>query len=441
MVYGMIGRRLLFCLFVAGALAGCSNAQSPSPAPRDDRANTTAHDHGANPNEVQAWLSAVKDPDSAVRRRAASAPPHVARNRKEIVSALAEATQDSRVPVRHAAVVSLGKMGPAARDAIPALCAALGDLTLVVRARAAEALQAIGPDSSEVVDALLQCMVDASDETGVGAAQLRAKCIIALGCADLSKLTIASHAPEGPVRRELCSVLAYKGPDALPTLSELLRDETPEVRASAAAALRTLGAKAAPALPLLIQALKDPDERVRVAAINAIGAVGPAGAIAVEPLTSIAKDRAAAHRWEAIRALRDIGPAAKDAVPALREVFTDVDESALLRVYAAEAHWKIARDAREVLPLLVAVLGETNNTEGDPGSQGAGGQLLRIRRRAIQLIGEMGPEAGAAKAALMRARNDPHGLVRLAAIDALEKIDSQPAASQKAASKTAVEPR
>jgi HEAT repeat protein len=58
--------------------------------------------------------------------------------------------------------------------------------------------------------------------------------------------------------------------DAIPALTEALKDSSPYVRKVAAATLGTLGPEASSSIPALEKARKDPDEGVRLAAVESL---------------------------------------------------------------------------------------------------------------------------------------------------------------------------
>jgi HEAT repeat protein len=80
-----------------------------------------------------------------------------------------------------------------------------------------------------------------------------------------------------------------------------------------------MGTKARPALPALVEALVDESPEVRTTAAIALRRFGPDAASAVPALTRALKDRESVVRLEAARALGDIGAAAAPALPLLVE--------------------------------------------------------------------------------------------------------------------------
>jgi HEAT repeat protein len=115
-----------------------------------------------------------------------------------------------------------------------------------------------------------------------------------------------------------------------------LRDLSPQVRERAIEALIAFGPQAVPALT---QALKDADTAVQWTAALALRRIARVTKDIVPALTRALQDRRAdlGVRQRAIVTLGEIGPAAKDAVPALRKVRNTYDPSGELQKLAAEA--------------------------------------------------------------------------------------------------------
>ena len=90
------------------------------------------------------WVQALHDPDTRVRKKAATVLGNVGAVDPAVVPALAAALKDRDVGVRSEAVLALLKIGPAAQDAGPALVEAQADRDPKVRSYAAQALQRIG---------------------------------------------------------------------------------------------------------------------------------------------------------------------------------------------------------------------------------------------------------------------------------------------------------
>jgi hypothetical protein len=140
----------------------------------------------------------------------------------------------------------------------------------------------------------------------------------------LSSLTAILGDPDPGVRAAAAWALTEvgtAGAPAVPALARALGDSSPRVRDLAAVALRNIGPPAAPAVPDLIRALDDPVDYVRFPVADAIGAIGPAASAAVPALTKrfLTKGESGLVLNRIARALGAIGPAAKDALPVLEK--------------------------------------------------------------------------------------------------------------------------
>lgn len=201
---------------------------------------------------------------------------------------------------RGLAANSLGQIGAKAKDAIPDLCKALrADKEEVVRADAALAL-----------------------------------------------FKIASE-----VRAEKNGYLAAALQQAVPALSDGLKDEFPFVRINSALALSQIGPTARQAVPALMEAFKDPDNRVviagffysvRHASADALGNIGPDARDAIPMLIEALSDEEIRTKWTAARALGNIGSEAKGAVKDLKRMLKDDDET--VREQATNALIKIDKE-------------------------------------------------------------------------------------------------
>jgi HEAT repeat protein len=106
---------------------------------------------------------------------------------------------------------------------------------------------------------------------------------------------------------------------------------------------------------------------------------------------------------EAALALGHIGSEAKEAVPALIKTLGDPEVG--VQEFAIAS---LGPEAKEAVPALIKVLGD---------------RWQAVRWRAAYALGDIGPEAKQAIPELERvAEEDPDGLVRQNAHDALEKI-------------------
>jgi HEAT repeat protein len=334
---------------------------------------------------------------------------------REAVPGLVERLKSADPSARARAAEELGQVGPEGRDAIPTLSVALTDPDGLVRVRAAEALTEVGGDA-DVADVAAKALGGALADKDV------------------------------KVRREAAVALWRMGPRAKVAVSALgkaLADEDVKVRRDTAATLWRVGPSAKAAVPALAGALKDADREVRCDAAGALGAVGPEAAAAVPPLTHALKDKDLEARHFAARALVRVGDrAAREAAAlVLREVLEKGVPDQRLRAELIVLLWKIGPEAAPRPSRL------------DPGDLHAAAMMLRgvyaakadqeTQRNAVptllgafeagakdtvyrvsyaQALGEIGPDAKTAIAALTAALKDNDKSVRSAAAEAIKKI-------------------
>lgn len=375
---------------------------------------------------VDAWRTALKNPDASVRRSAAFALGRMGEDAREAVPDLvarllgdddkvrdmaasaigdiaralkggnAEAWQqsggrlvqvlkdDSSERVRRSAAYALGAFGPQAAGATDILRKALGDSKASVRQNAAWALGQIGLQAGEAVDGLCECLSDkdslvrrdASTALGsMGKAGVRAgRPLIEL---------VKSETDRVVKKTALDSLARIAGPkqaDSAKDLDPLLEDKDPEIRLPAAIVLARIGGEsAAHALPVLRSALKSSD----------------------------------AHTQELVTAaLANLGPSAKSAMFDLADTLTNTKNPVLVRRNAALAIAHIGAEAKPVVPALVKALERS--------------QPLEVRQFAAEALAQMKYPANEAgiPAILEAIQKDSDPLVRQKCVWSLFALDS-----------------
>lgn len=181
---------------------------SKQPDPRDSATQT--HDEPSSKQSqlrLATLIEDLKDGDSQVRHKAATALRALGPDARDAVPALAAALKDPDRDARHEASCALGSIGPAA---VPALIIAIKDVDGNVRREAAWALKLIGPDAREATS------------------------VVAIACKD----------SDPSVRFWARRALRRIGPDAAPALVAALKDPAEEVCDSAVDALSEIFPKA-----------------------------------------------------------------------------------------------------------------------------------------------------------------------------------------------------
>jgi HEAT repeat protein len=235
----------------------------------------------------------------------------------------------------------------------------------------------------------------------------------------LPNLRIAAGDPDSTVREAAAAALMAIDPNGhsvgevtrgleVPALERQLEDPSWQARSDAIEALRQHGSAARSAGPSLVRAIAaDPQIAQRaVLAILEIGAdVGPAVPILVAALEHEQYD----VRREAVLALGAVGPPAREAAPALlAAIRRDPD----LGQWIVQAIRATGEDVVQAVPVLIDLL------EREPNSVGA----------AATALGEIGPEARDAIAALLTAREKADVAFQRPLVDsALQRIDASAA--------------
>lgn len=215
----------------------------------------------ASPETVLPYLhDALKDPANLVRRRSASLLAVIGKPSRiavpDLIKALSEqdTADDPRAEtLPRAAAYALGEIGPEARAAVPALIKALESSDIDLRLAAAVALGKIGPSAAQAVPRLLETL-EAKDVQGPDRIRFIKRCTLwALGS------------------------IGADDERTVPALVQALLDERllPDVRAIAAGALGGIGQRARAAIPTLTALKDDPSPELRTASRKALSKIDP----------------------------------------------------------------------------------------------------------------------------------------------------------------------
>ncbi len=187
-----------------------------------------------------------------------------------------------------------------------------------------------------------------------------------------------------------------------PTVDELIAaakssDETAQLKA-----IQELGSQGATAVPALTELLKAESPVVRAYAARSLGHIGPDAKGAAENLIALLGDSEVTVRRQAIDALKNIRPGPKVAVPLFAKLMHDSDPGIRMRVMEAVA------DAKgNAVPALIEAL---KNPDADYW--------------ACIILRDIGPDAAPAVPALVAALKNPRPEIRREATLALAAIGS-----------------
>ena len=394
------------------------------------------------------------------------APRHV---REQILSLYSISAQS-----RAQGCLQLSMLASKSASAVPFLIPLLGDETMAwspsifipytgtpVASEAIDALGAIGPPAVEPLTAALKNAVPA---VRAGAAV----CLGQIGDARaVDALLVAAEDPNGHVKRAAKAALAcIPEARAVPYAMSVLQDKgkTRDVF-RAIIALGNTGPAARQAAPLLWEVFRDGKSSDRWRAATALGRIEQGGPVVTE-LVQASKERSAnSHESDAIDALGRMGPSAHQAIPDLKRMLSDDRVAhraaiALWRItsdpsvclgplqehcgndYCCECLAEMGPTAAPAVPALIGVLRRGGNPMSAARALGRIGPAAKeavpalceclkeklsygLRTEAAEALGRIGPAAGPAIPALKKLLRDDFWVVRVAAEDALELIQSK----------------
>jgi HEAT repeat protein len=363
-------RRIVLSLFlVAASTAGA--AAPPAPSGAAEEALYLGKPLGY-------WLRKLADGGPAHHKQAVEAltalGPDSGKAAPDVVRALVRALDDDEADVRRGALGALEALGTNARPAVPALVRLVRDRNVDFRARAIKALGATRTSDKAAVVALVRVVtsepVDASLMVALEALEAAGPAAMKAALPTLVRRSKETGSPR------VIRSLGAAGPDAVPYLSSLLAQTNAGTVAAAADGLKAVGPPARAAIPGLVAILK----KAR--------------------LPSIFADEGD-PRWSATSALVAIG---KDAVPCLVEALP----------HERAGYWAgfaLARIGPPAIPAMTATLK---------------GRDAGLRRKVVEVLGQMGRRAAPAVPALKGALNDPSPDVCQAAAEALKAIAEAP---------------
>ncbi|MEH1951738.1 MAG: HEAT repeat domain-containing protein [Nostoc sp.] len=204
---------------------------------------------------------------------------------------------------------------------------------------------------------------------------------------------------------EALGKLGNTSPQVVEALLGLLKDESQIIRYSAAFALGKLGNALPQVVEALLGLLKDESQIVRSSAAEALGNLDNASPQVVEVLLGLLKDESQIVRSSAAEALGNLDNASPQIVEALLGLLKD--ESQIVRSSAAEALGKLGNASPQVVEALLGLLkDETEN----------------VRYSATQVLGNLGNASPQVVEALLGLLKDETERVRYFAASALGNL-------------------
>ena len=242
----------------------------------------------------------------------------------EAVKPIEALLKDKSAKVRAHAALALGSIGPAAKDSVPALAELLKDPDETVRRTAVRAVRAIHPGPKVMIPLCIKLLED----------------------------------PDPAIRGRILNAIAEGGAEAVPGLIEALKND--KAAFWALIVLRDIGPAAKDALPAITEKLKDKRPEIRREAVLTLGALGEAAAPAVPQIAALLSDEHA--RTAATFVLGELGQIPKDAEATVRANAKSDDQMlsttslwALARVHPEDKELR-----RETTEKLIARLKDKN---------------------------------------------------------------------------------
>ncbi len=332
-----------------------------------------------------------------------------------VVPVLTSAMATGDVTTRCHIVKILMDIGPPADAAIPALTSGLRDANGKVVIHCAFALSKIGGEAADAVPVLRQLLgspdaelragsVTALNEFGVDASAATPEIIGLLDDSNLDVRAMAARTLAG-VRRSSPQMADDIPSNTLTRLDSLARGDDIAVQ-WAIDALSTMGTNGANVLAKIYKSA-EPQRRRQPA--DALIKLGPQAVAALPVLMADLSGMDAGRTHQSVRVIGSMGESASNARAPLTQLLQH--DSAVIRVQAARAIWKIDHRADAVLPVLFAELKSEAFGNG--------------RRFAAEALGEMGPAATEAVPLLKTLLSDPRPDVRQAVAEALKGISDR----------------
>lgn len=368
-------------------------------------------------SEVRPLVDALKSlGNNDLRRYAARALGKLGYEGRVALPELVRAAKDSDPGLRRNAILSLGTLGTQSRDTVlPILKDASNDEDHDVRVAAAEALTGKAFLTKDSMPVLLEMLKSQDPEPRAVAA----RAIGRLGHAAASAVPALAELVSGSdfeVRKAVIEALGNQGADAKGAVSALttaLGDSDSNIRELACKALGKIGPDAKSAGPAVAHLLETESLEGKKLAMTTLGKIGANDRESIEALKNIAKGVDFEQQLVAISALGDMGPAAKSAVP---DLLMEVMQSRYKEVHqkTVQALVKIIKGQKVVNEMMPAL------------KRAVAADSIHVRLGAVEVIGDIGPDAKAARQRLVQLQQVEIVLeVRTAIAEALGKISAK----------------
>jgi len=358
---------------------------------------------------------------------------------QDSVDPLTKLLADPSPKVRARAAHALGRIGAGAKPAIESLVGLLKDDDAGVRLQAVRAIVAIHPGPKVMIPLFIKIMEDSD-------AAIRVRVLDAVsdaGPAAVPGLILALDNEKAAYWA--CLVLRQMGPgakDAVPALAKKLASKELEVRREAALALGAIGEAAKSAAPQLAAALNDKD--MSPAATFALGQIGQIPAAAEKTIRANAASQDKFLSTVSYWALARVHPTDKELRRQATERLVEriMDKDPYVRAAAARGLAALPPAPEITLPVWEKALKNADETTAHYALDALAGlgpaalpRLMealkhkQLRAQVLYVLGQLGPKAAPATAALSKLVTDADAHVAAEAALTLGKIGPAAASS------------
>jgi HEAT repeat protein len=298
---------------------------------------------------------------TTVRRRVINILGTMGESSEIIVPQLIPMLKDADPEIRAETARTIGSMKESAKDAIPYLIPMLQDPNRQVRLLVIYTLREMGELAKDAIPQLKALANNADDDIRTGAAfalttidRETRKAVLA---DYLAKMQDIDPSVRQSATYQMNSSMGRFAKDAVPQIVLLLKDQRPNVRASAISVLTSLGESRKDFIPQFVLMLKDSDHTVRIQAVYALGGTTKFSQEVVYQIIPLLKDPNREVRIAASRSLASLG---ENIIPLLVQLLQD--QEPLTRSGSACALGLMGESAKPAIPELIPLLKDTNET-------------------------------------------------------------------------------
>jgi HEAT repeat protein len=337
LVFTIVGLLCAVCAIVGILLTGNVEQVVQSTDQTQNDAQTSQAEAKAG-KTIEEFISDLHHPNYEIRADACRALAELGPKALPALPTLIETLSDQNEHVRFSAAGAIAEIGPEAAAAVPGLIKALRDPDSYVCQWAARSLGCIGAKAKPAIPALIELLNNNDKDVESDSRAYAADALSHIGQEpDISLPTLAEALKRLETRcrrfgsmafyanrdlhRAIADSLARFGQQAVPVLTDLLKDSKDDVRWSALYALGEIGPKARVATEAICKLIQDRDEGVAALAVYTLVDIEASPERVIPLFTESLKSKSGHMRFAAAESLGRYGPKSRAAIPLLIEVY------------------------------------------------------------------------------------------------------------------------